>query len=219
MRSHASRSPLPVGLCLAACALFAFSAMVQAQTSPDMTFFVTTKGRGFGANLGGLQGADAHCQQLADIVGQGRRTWRAYLSAPPASGRPAVNARDRIGKGPWINANGVQVAANVDALHVDDNALDRETALSEKGTTIAPGRHDILTGSNPDGTLASGAGDVTCGGWTSHDTGRAMLGHHNRTGGGNRPRSWNSAHLSRGCSQASLRASFGDGLLYCFAAD
>jgi len=192
---------------------------MNAQSSPDMSFFVTSRGRGFGANLGGLQGADAHCRQLAEMVGQGRRTWRAYLSAPATGSQSAVHARDRIGHGPWVNARGVQVAADVDALHGDQNALDQDTALSEKGTGIAPGRHDILTGSNPDGTLAGGSGDTTCGGWTSHDAGRAMLGHHNRTGGGVRPRSWNSAHLSRGCSQASLRASFGDGLLYCFAAD
>jgi enediyne biosynthesis protein E5 len=193
--------------------------LVDAQPSSDMTFFITSRGRGFGANLGGLQGADAHCQQLADAVGHGRHGWRAYLSAPAANGQPAVHARDRIGKGPWVNARGVHVAGDIDALHGDENALDRETSLSEKGTVIAPGRHDILTGSNPDGTFASGPGDTTCGGWTSYDAGRAMLGHHNRTGGGTRPRSWNSAHLSRGCSQALLRASFGDGLLYCFAAD
>jgi hypothetical protein len=184
-----------------------------------MSFFVTSRGRGFGANLAGLAGADAHCRQLAEAVGHGGRIWRAYLSAPARDGQPAVNARDRIGRGPWRNARGVQVAADVDGLHADENALGPETALSEKGTTIAPGRHDILTGSNPDGTLASGSGDTTCSGWTSHGDGRAMLGHHNRSGGGTRPSSWNSAHLSRGCSQASLRASFGDGLLYCFAAD
>ncbi len=219
MRVRVSLALVSVGLCLVACTVMTCTAEVRAQTSPAMTFFVTSRGRGFGANLGGLQGADAHCQQLADAVGHGRRTWRAYLSAPPANGQPAVHARNRIGKGPWVNAKGVQVAPDVESLHGDANELDRETSLSEKGTAIAPGRHDILTGSNPDGTLASGAGDVTCGGWTSYDAGRAMLGHHNRSGGGTRPTSWNSAHLSRGCSQMALRASFGDGLLYCFAAD
>jgi hypothetical protein len=219
MRAHARRSIVFAGLSLAACAVVTYPAVVRAQASPAMTFFVTSRGRGFGANLGGLQGADAHCQQWADAAGHGRHTWRAYLSAPPADGRPAVNARDRVGRGPWLNAKGVQVAADVEALHGDANGLDQETVLSEKGTIIAPGRHDILTGSNPDGTLASGAGDVTCGGWTSHDAGRAMLGHHNRSGGGTRPTSWNSAHLSRGCSQSALRASLGDGLLYCFAVD
>jgi hypothetical protein len=189
------------------------------QVAPGMTFFVTSVGRGFGANLGGLAGADAHCRQLATAVGRGNHTWRAYLSTPATSTTPAVHARDRIGTGPWINANGVQVAADVGALHSEDNALDRDTAISEKGNAIGPGRHDILTGSNPDGTLVAGPEDATCAGWTSHDAGRAMLGHHNRSGGGQRPTSWNSAHFSRGCSQNALRASLGDGLMYCFAAD
>ena len=191
----------------------------QPRRSPDMSFFITSVGRGFGANLGGLAGADAHCQRLAAAVGSGEKTWRAYLSAPATSSRPAVHARDRIGKGPWVNALGVQVAASVADLHSDDSALDRDTALSEKGTRIASERHDILTGSNPDGTLVAGPDDATCAGWTSHEAGRAMLGHHNRSGGGQRPGSWNSAHLSRGCSQRALRASNGDALLYCFAAD
>ena len=195
----------------------------RAQATPPvalaMSFFVTSVGRGFGADLGGLAGADAHCQQLATAVGVGRRVWRAYLSAPAAAGRPAVHARDRIGHGPWVNANGVQVAADVDDLHSDGNALGRENSLSEKGEAVGPGRHDILTGSNVDGTLATDAADTTCRGWTSHGPGRAMLGHHNRSGGGQRPTSWNSAHLSRGCSQADLRASLGDALVYCFAAD
>ena len=184
-----------------------------------MTFFVTSTGRGFGADLGGLAGADAHCQQLASTVGAGRHMWRAYLSAPAASGRPAVNARDRIGRGPWFNFRGEMIADSVAALHRDDNGVTRDTALTEKGTTIAPGRHDILTGSNVDGTLSTDSGDTTCGGWKSHDVGQAMLGHVNRYGGGVRPTSWNSAHLSRGCSQSDLRASLGDALLYCFAAN
>ena len=183
-----------------------------------MSFFVTSTGRGFGADYGGLDGADAHCQQLAKSAAS-TRTWRAYLSAPAAAGRPAVNARDRIGMGPWFNFRGVMVAASVADLHREDNGITRDTAVSEKGTTIAPGRHDILTGSDVDGTLATEAGDTTCRGWTSHNAGRAMLGHHNRYGGGVRPTSWNSAHLSRGCSQSDLRASLGDALLYCFAID
>lgn len=191
----------------------------ERQTAPEMSFFVTSVGRGIGANLGGLAGADAHCQRLATEVGRGDRVWRAYLSAPASAGGRPVNARDRIGRGPWVNAAGVQIAASIEQLHSDDNALGRDTSLSEKGTTIGPGRHDILTGSNPDGTLAVGNGDTTCHGWTSHDLGRAMLGHHNRSGGGQRPTSWNSAHLSRGCSQMQLRASMGDGLMYCFAAE
>ena len=187
--------------------------------SPAMSFFITSTGRGFGANLGGLAGADAHCQRLATAAGAGARTWRAYLSAPATSSRPAVHARDRIGKGPWFNALGAQVAASLEDLHREDNAIDRTTALSEKGVRVGSERHDILTGSTPDGTLVPGPDDATCAGWTSHDAGRAMLGHHNRSGGGVRGTSWNSAHLSRGCSQRALRASNGDGLLYCFAAD
>ncbi len=199
--------------------LSALLAPVRTQVDERMSFFVTSTGRGIGANLGGLSGADAHCRALAAAAGSGDRLWRAYLSAPAAGGQPAVDARDRIGAGPWLNARGVTIAASVDDLHGEGNAIDRETALSEKGTAIAPGRHDILTGSNPDGTLAIGPGDTTCGGWTSHTVGRAMLGHHNRSGGGQRPTSWNSAHLSRGCSQGQLRASMGDALIYCFAAD
>jgi hypothetical protein len=197
-------------------------AMLQAQAppaAPDISFFVTSAGRGFGANLGGLAGADAHCQRLAATVGRGERTWRAYLSAPAAGGRPAVHARDRIGQGPWVNAQGIPIAANLDELHGEGNNVTYDTALNEKGNRIGPGRHDILTGSNPDGTLVADGGDATCAGWTSHDSGRAMLGHHNRSGGGIRGTSWNSAHLSRGCSQRALRASNGDGLWYCFAAD
>ncbi len=197
---------------------------VLAQRGPagppqPMGFFVTSVGVGDGANLGGLAGADKHCQTLAAAAGAGARTWRAYLSAAAANGQAAVNARDRIGGGPWVNALGVPIASSVAELHAESNPLDFETALTEKGTRVALQRHDILTGSNPDGTLATNADDTTCRGWTSLDAGRAMLGHHNRSGGGQRPASWNSAHISRGCSQRALRASLGDGLLYCFAAD
>jgi hypothetical protein len=195
----------------------------RAQEAPPvartMSFFITSVGRGFGANLGGLSGADAHCQQLAAAVGRNDRRWHAYLSAPASAEHPAVDARDRIGQGPWVNARGVTIASSVAELHSDGNALGRDNSLSEKGNIIGPGRHDILTGTNVDGTLATDAPDTTCQGWTSLSAGRAMLGHHNRTGGGQRPASWNSAHLSRGCSQVDLRASFGDALLYCFAAD
>ena len=185
-----------------------------------MTFFITSVGRGFGGNLGGLAGADDHCRRLAESVGRGNHTWRAYLSAPATSTQPVIHARDRIGKGPWANAAGMQIAANVQELHSAENLLGRDNSLTERGTMVAPNRHDILTGSNPDGTLAVGPADTTCAGWTSLDAaGRAMLGHHNKSGGGQRPDSWNSAHLSRGCSQNALRASLGDGLFYCFAAD
>jgi hypothetical protein len=191
----------------------------QPAVSPDMSFFVTSTGRGFGGDLGGLRGDDVLCQQRASAAGRGQRTWRAYLSAPATDGAAAVNARDRIGTGPWVNANGVQVAASVADLHSEANAFTRATAITEKGSPVGDNRHDILTGSNVDGTLSTEAGDTTCRGWTSHDAGNAMLGHHNRFGGGPRPTSWNSAHLSRGCSQAALRASLSDGLVYCFAID
>jgi hypothetical protein len=206
---------------LSAVSLLAAATLAQNPSQPaaPMTFFVTSVGKGDGANLGGLAGADAHCQGLASAVGHGGRTWHAYLSAPAADGKPVVHARDRIGRGPWLNAAGVQVASSVEDLHSENNRLGRENSLSEKGTTIAPGRHDILTGSNSDGTLATGFPDTTCHGWTSHGDGRAMLGHHNRSGGGQRPTSWNSAHMSAGCSQSDLRATLGDALLYCFAID
>ena len=200
---------------------FAIAVGVRAQSpdiSPAMTFFVTSAGRGVGGNLGGLAGADGLCERLAASVGRSAHTWRAYLSAPAFGGVPAVNARDRIGRGPWVNARGVQIASSLENLH-DDNNLTRDTALTEQGRMIGPGRHDILTGSNPDGSLSTEAPDTTCDGWMSGGAGTAMLGHSNRYGGGPRPESWNSAHLSRGCSQSALRASLGDGLLYCFAAD
>ena len=185
--------------------------------APGMSFFVTSTGRGLGGNLGGLAGADAICRQRAAAVGRGDRTWRAYLSAPASADAPPVHARDRIGRGPWFNAHGIQIAASVEELHSEGANLTRDTALTEAGAPVAPTRHDILTGSNADGTLFTQR-DATCRGWTSHGEGRAMVGHHNRSGGGQGD-SWNAAHLSRGCSQAALRASLGDGLFYCFAAD
>ena len=151
--------------------------------SSRMSFFVTSTGRGFGGNLAGLDGADAICLQRATAVGRGDRSWRAYLSAPPSAGTPAVHARDRIGRGPWINAHGVEIAARVEELHGEGANLTADTVLTEAGARVAPARHDILTGSNPDGTLVTG-GDATCRGWTSHGDGRAMVGHHNRSGGG-----------------------------------
>jgi hypothetical protein len=191
-------------------------AQLPSTVAPGMSFFLTSTGRGFGGNLGGLAGADAICRQRAAAVGRGDRAWRAYLSAPASADAPAVHARDRIGRGPWVNAQGVRIAGSVEELHGEAVNLGIDTALTERGSRVAPGRHDVLTGSNPDGTLAGG--DATCRGWTSHADGRAMVGHHNRSGGG-RGDSWNAAHLSRGCSQSALRASLGDGLFYCFAAD
>jgi hypothetical protein len=205
-------------------ALCASAVLVSgARQQQPLGFFITSVGAGDGANLGGLEGADRHCQALAAAVGAGNQTWRAYLSAAPADGQPAVHARDRIGSGPWFNAKEVQVAANVDDLHSDNNKLSKENSLTEKGDVVNgrgddPNRHDILTGTGLDGRLATGESNLTCGNWTGNGEGSAMVGHHDRQGGGANPTSWNAAHASRGCSQANLRASGGDGLFYCFAA-
>jgi len=206
-----------------AAAAVAVSAHPLARQTPPMTFFITSAGPGQGADLGGLAGADAHCQALAKAAGAGDRTWRAYLSATAAGGQAAVNARDRIGAGPWHNAKGAQVAASVADLHSDSNKLSKESSLDEKGAVVngrgdSPNRHDILTGSLADGTASAAEGDTTCRNWTSSGEGSALVGHHDRQGGGSAPTSWNSAHASRGCSQANLRATGGDGLFYCFAA-
>jgi hypothetical protein len=208
---------------LASAALLALGTHLLAQQSA-MTFFVTSVGIGKGADLGGLEGADRHCQSLAQAVGTGGKTWRAYLST---QGAGAVNARDRIGKGPWQNAKGVVIAKDVNELHGENN-LTKQTALTEKGD-IVPGRgdqttqHDILTGSQADGTAFSGEKDMTCGNWTKNGDGAAMLGHSDRAGLTDSPvdRSWNASHTSRGpqggCSQADLNSTGGAGLLYCFA--
>ena len=187
-----------------------------------MSFFLTSEGPGDGANLGGLEGADAHCQSLAAAAGAGDKTWRAYLSVTAGGGRAAVNARDRIGDGPWFNFVGVQVADDVDDLHSDNNRLGKEGSLSEKGEQIngrgdQPNMHDILTGSDMQGRAIAGSEDSTCSNWTSNGEGSAMVGHHDKQGGGANPNSWNSAHGSRGCSQANLQGTGGNGLFYCFA--
>jgi hypothetical protein len=192
------------------------------QGNAAMSFFITSVGPGNGANLGGVAGADAHCQKLAEAAGQGSRTWRAYVSVSPAGQEKAINARDRIGSGPWYNAKGVKVADNVADLHSDNNKLSKENSLTEKGEVVngrgdTPNRHDILTGSQPDGTAFADGGDHTCGNWTRNGDGAAQVGHHDRQGGGANPTSWNSSHGSRGCSQEQLRGSGGDGLFYCFA--
>lgn len=196
-----------------------------APASPDLSFFITSAGPGKGADLGGLAGADQHCQQLAAAAGAGKKQWRAYLSATATGGAPAVNARDRIGKGPWYNAEGRLVARNVDELHAV-NGINRLTALTEKGTRVngrleTPNTHDILTGSMPDGRLAVSDKDTTCGNWTKSGEGAAMVGHHDRFGprDDEPSRSWNSSHPSRGCSQDNLKASGGAGMFYCFAAN
>jgi hypothetical protein len=218
---------VPAALAVAAFAAFAaFGVAVDAgaQTSA-MTFFVTSVGSGKGADFGGLAGADRHCQSLAASVGAGGAQWRAYLSASAVAGTPAVDARDRIGRGPWQNAKGVVIARNVDELHRSNN-LHKQSALTEKGEGVngvgdTPNQHDILTGSRPDGTASPGPEDTTCGNWTSSGAGAAFVGHSDRAGLRDDPpaRSWNSAHPSRGCSDEALRASGGEGRLYCFAAN
>jgi hypothetical protein len=198
---------------------------VEAQSSP-MTFFITSANPGKGADLGGLAGADAYCQRLATAAGAGSRTWRAYLSTHAADGQGAVHARDRIGPGPWVNAKGAQVAASVADLHSENNKLSKENSLTEKGEVVSgrgdtPNRHDILTGSQADGTAFAAPADgknLTCNNWTSSGDGSAQVGHHDRVGGGAAPTSWNSSHASRGCSLEALRGTGGDGLFYCFAA-
>jgi hypothetical protein len=234
----------------------------HAQDKDNMSFFITSKGVGNGGNLGGLQGADQHCQTLATAVGAGGKTWRAYLSttADPApsdtetgahaghhergimiwntssekntsQALPPVNARDRIGTGPWYNAKGIMIAKNIDELHSDRNNLNKETALNESGEVIngvgdRPNFHDILTGSMTDGNSAPGRQETTCRNWTNNRPGSsALVGHHDRTAGdyrvgsGDIPTSWNSAHYTSGCSQSEFEKTGGIGLFYCFATD
>src|SRR5215207_6076523 len=201
-----------------ALALIAPSASnVDAQNN-SLSFFITSTSPGKGADLGGLAGADAHCAALAKAAGAGNRVWRAYLSTTGAGG---VNAKDRIGTGPWFNAKGVQVASSVADLHSDANKLSKENSLNEKGEVNngrgdQPNRHDIMTGSNLDGTAAT----ATCSSWTNgaQGGGGAQVGHHDRQGGGQNPTSWNSAHATPGCSIEELRKVGGEGYFYCFAA-
>jgi hypothetical protein len=209
-------------LIFAAAALLAFqSGAAFAQSKTPLGFFITSVGSGDGANLGGIAGADAHCQKLASAVGAGNRTWRAYLSGTE-KGKP-VSAKDRIGPGPWFNAKGVQIAANVAELHSEAAKTGKEGSLTEKGDMVngrtdKPNMHDILTGSQLDGSAFTDGQDHTCNNWTSNTTGAAQVGHHDRDGGGQNPKSWNSAHASKGCSQQALIGTGGNGLFYCFAA-
>ena len=193
-----------------------------------MTFFITSAGSGKGADLGGLSGADRICQSLAQAAGAGGHTWHAYLSTQASGGQAAVNARDRIGRGPWKNAKGEVIATSVDDLHSANNKLNKQTALTEKGQPVngrgdQPNTHDILTGSQPDGTAFAAGEDMTCKNWTSSGEGAAMLGHHDRQGlrDDDASKSWNSSHPSRGqgggCSQDALGSTGGAGLFYCFA--
>ena len=200
--------------------LFALGLPVLAQNASEkMSFFITSEGPGNGAALSGLSGADQHCQSLAKAAGAGNRTWHAYLST---GGQTAINARDRIGAGPWYNAKGVMVAKDLADLHSANNNLKKDTSISEKGQVLngrgdTPNQHDILTGSKTDGTAFAGDTDKTCKNWTSSSEGSAQLGHHDRQGGGDDPTSWNSAHGSKGCSQANLVSTGGAGRFYCFA--
>jgi len=208
---------------LAATLLVSVGQVAEAQTAPPapagMTFFVTSVNPGRGGDLGGLAGADAHCQALATAAGAGSRTWRAYLST---QGPNAVNARDRIGQGPWQNARGVVIAQSLAALHGENN-ISKETALNERGGTVngrgdTPNTHDMLTGSQADGTAFATAEDRTCRNWTSGDEGSAVVGHHDRAGTpGPAPTSWNSSHGTPGCSPPALARVGGGGLFYCFA--
>ena len=218
-----ARTPLSLAgaLLLSACATSANQQADVTGGGSAMTFFVTSAGSGKGADLGGITGADKHCQDLAQAAGAGSRTWHAYLSTGGAS---PVNARDRIGAGPWRNANGVVIAQNVADLHGATNNVNKQTALTEKGQTI-PGRgdpvnqHDILTGSSAEGTSIPGTADMTCSNWTSSGGGAAMVGHHDRMGlrDDAASKSWNASHPSQGCSQANLVGTGGNGYFYCFA--
>ena len=213
-------------LAAAAAGLVGITSSVQAQQA-NMTFFVSSVGKGNGADLGGLEGADAHCLALAKAAGSTQTNWRAYLSTVLPRGDAGVNARDRIGKGPWQNVKGVAVAKSIDDLHSASVNINKQTGLTEKGDTIpgsgeTPNQHDILTGSDPMGMFSTAGGDTTCGNWTKSAEGSAIVGHLDRTGLGKTTRhmqSWNSAHGSRGCSQDLLKASGGAALLYCFVAN
>jgi hypothetical protein len=215
-----------IGFCGVALATHALASggHEDAESQEPMGFFITSVGVGNGAALGGLSGADAHCQALADAVGSGDRTWRAYLSTQATGGEPAVNARDRIGEGPWHNAAGVLIAADLDILHYDNSNINYEHALNERGEKVnsgamgdSPNFHDILTGTRLDGTAFPPGEDRTCSNWTSDGEGSAFVGHHDRFIRQDPGSSWNSVHPSRGCSQEDLVATGGAGLFYCFA--
>jgi len=232
---HKFLAPALAGLMLAS---MGSATSVHAQDAVDaekMSFFITSVGKGNGADLGGLEGADAHCAALAEAAGSPRTTWKAYLSSTmiidrsggrPYKITPGVNARDRIGAGPWYNAKGVMVAQDIDDLHGPDSKVNLETGLNEMGEPINgrgedPNQHDILTGSDPMGMYSTAGGDTTCGNWTESGEGSAIVGHHDRAGLNDAWNmvSWNSAHGSRGCGEEDLPKSGGAGLFYCFAAE
>jgi hypothetical protein len=224
----AMRELIFASMAIVAGSLLSCAAVAVTGDTSKMSFFITSVGPGNGADLGGLEGADKHCQKLASSAGAGDRTWRAYLSTQGRDFKDenVVNARDRIGAGPWYNAKGVMIAKDVDELHSSKNNLNKETALDENGNIVngrteKPNKHDILTGSRIDGTSfgPSFFTDMTCGNWTQSGEGAAMVGHHDRTGPIDHAwaKSWNSAHISKGCGQKALQSTGGDGLLYCFA--
>ena len=223
-KSFTSRSLTLAGVCVLGATLVLSACASRSLVSNDTTFFVTSVNPGRGGDLGGLVGADSYCQKLAGSVGAGSRTWHAYLSNSAMNGQAAVNARDRIGKGPWKNAKGEVIANSVDELHSAGNKLSKATDLNERGEVVsgrgdAVNMHDILTGSTAEGRAFEGDKDMTCGNWTKSSGGSAMLGHHDRMGLSDTPeaKSWNSSHPSRGCDMDSLKATGGAGLMYCFA--
>ncbi len=226
MKTYAIATSAALALIVAACAPTDTPETEEADEAADMaamTFFITSAGPGDGANLGGLEGADAHCETLAAAAGAGGMGWAAYLSTINEDGSAGVNARDRIGTGPWHNQAGVLVANDADELHSEAANLTKETILTEMGDMVNgrgddPNMHDILTGSNLDGTAFTGEEYTNCDNWMSNGEGSAAVGHHDRQGGGENPTSWNSAHGSRGCSQENLQGTGGNGFFYCFAA-
>jgi hypothetical protein len=217
---------LVAGALVASLSGLGMGSVAHAQSKSSMSFFVTSAGSGKGADLGGLEGADAHCQALAAAAGSTKQYWRAYLSTTAPGGEAGVNARDRIGKGPWKNAKGIVIARNLKELHSDANRITKQTALTEVGEPVS-GRgdlvntHDILTGSDPAGHYSTAGGDTTCANWTSSGDGSAIVGHHDRIGlkETRHMKSWNSSHGTRGCSQDGLKGTGGGGLFYCFAAN
>jgi hypothetical protein len=222
------RSSILASAALATLVLSGAAEAQEATQAPNMTFFVTSEGPGKGGDLGGLAGADAHCQKLATAVGAGSKTWHAYLSSSTNAANPGatVNARDRIGKGPWQNAKGVVIATSIDDLFSDTNKISKESGLTEKGTVVngvgdTPNQHDMLTGSGMDGKAFAPNLNLTCNNWTSSNFGSAMLGHVDRKGNADTvfQHNWSAAHMSRGCSQPDLVATGGAGLFYCFAAN
>lgn len=214
------------GLAIATLGLVAMTPVAHAQTAAEMSFFVTSAGKGDGANLGGLDGADAHCAALAKAAGSAQTNWKAYLSTTAPGGEAGVNARDRIGKGPWKNVKGQVVAASVDELHSDKANMTKATAITEKGEVVmgrgdATNMHDVLTGSDSAGMYSTAGGDTTCKNWTSNNEGSAIVGHHDRIGlkETRHMKSWNSSHGSAGCAQDALKKTGGNGYFYCFAAN